>query len=290
MSSPEWRVVYQTIRKVNRQLPRPHRRPEYSDVLIVAMYLWAVAHDRPQGWACRRDSYGSVFRPRRLPSQSRFSRRLRDARCHHILQGVYNALAQTDRPTPVTFLDARPLIVGSCSKDRSARAGRVYGGFARGYKLHQLVAEDHRVLCWSVTPLNESEAVEALQLVEATTGVGECVLADGLYDDGRLYENVEARGGLLIAGLRPSRLVRPPRAGRNSPARLRAVKLWQDHIARFIYRDRWKVELAFAHQSGYGGGLAPLPAWVRSLPRVRRWVGAKLILHHAHLRIRRLSA
>ena len=157
MSSQEWRVVYRMIRHVDKRIPRPKRRPEYSDVLIVAMFLWSVAHDRPMNWACRRDSYGSMFRPRRLPSVSRFSRRIRSPRCRRILETLYHQLAQTDRPTTVAYLDARPLTVGACSKDHSARAGRVYGGFARGYKLHQIVAEDNRVLCWSVTPLSDSE-------------------------------------------------------------------------------------------------------------------------------------
>src|SRR5262245_54730630 len=157
MSSQGWKTVYQVIRQVDRQLGRPKRRPEYSDVLIVAMYLWAAAHDRPQGWACRRESYGSVFRPRALPSESRFSRRLRTARSMALLEGVYRALARTDDPTPVATIDGRPFPVGPCSKDRDARPGRVAGGFARGYRLHQIVTEDQRVLCWSVTALNVSE-------------------------------------------------------------------------------------------------------------------------------------
>ena len=40
----------------------------------------------------------------------------------------------------------------------------------------------------------------------------------------------------------------------------------------------------------YGGGLGPLPPWVRTLERARRWVGAKLILHHARLAVKRAVA
>jgi hypothetical protein len=47
--------------------------------------------------------------------------------------------------------------------------------------------------------------------------------------------------------------------------------------------------VAFAHQSTYGGGVGLLPAWFRSLPRVQRWVGAKLILLHAKRLDRRLE-
>ena len=34
------------------------------------------------------------------------------------------------------------------------------------------------------------------------------------------------------------------------------------------------------------GGLAGLPAWVRGLERVRRWVGVKIIVYNARLKAR----
>jgi len=166
----------------------------------------------------------------------------------------------------------------------------VYGGFARGYKLHQLVAEDHRVLCWSISSLNESEPVQALALIDAAVSLSGCILADGNYDHGELFQRAESRGAVLISAIRPSRLKTPPRAHRNTPARLRAVHQWTHGLARYVHRDRAEVERAFAHQSAYGGGLAPLPAWVRTPARVRRWVGAKLILHHARLILRTTAA
>jgi len=180
------------------------------------------------------------------------------------------------------MLDGWPFVIGACSKDRDARPGRIAGGFARGYRLHQIVAEDHRVLCWSLTPMNESEATQALSLIAVST-LGEVLLADAVYDGSELYDAVAARGSLLVAGIRDDRLKSKPLASRNSPARLRAVDAWKHGVARYVYRDRKRVELAFAQQSSYGGGLGPLPAWVRSLPRARRWIGAKLILHHARL-------
>jgi len=282
MSSQVWRIVYQTVRQIDKKIPQPKRRPEFSDVLIVAMYLWAAAHDRPQGWACRRSSYGSMFRPRRLPSQSRFSRRLRNGRCYALLDGVYRALARTVEPTPVATLDGRPFPVGACSKDREARAGRIRGGFARGYRLHQIVTEDQRVLCWSVTAMNVSEEREARTLIPATT-LGRLLLADAVYDSSDLYDLAEAQGSQLVAGIRAHRCHSALRTRHSSPARLRAVRAWTHGVAKYVHRDRTNIERVFAQQSSYGGGLGPLPAWVRSLPRVRRWIGAKLILHHARL-------
>jgi hypothetical protein len=56
---------------------------------------------------------------------------------------------------------------------------------------------------------------------------------------------------------------------------------------------KWRngVERVFAVLSCTAGGLAALPAWVRGLERVRRWVGTKIILYNARLALReRLQA
>ena len=285
MDSHGWRVIYHILRAVSRSVPRPGRRPRYSDLLIVAMLIWAASHDRPMSWACRRSSYHGPFRPRRLPSCAQFSRRLRTESVLTLLQKVFERLAGSDQPTPVCFLDARPFVVGSCSKDRQARAGRIYGGFARGYKLHAIVTEDRRVLCWSVEPLNVDERVVAETLIAHVKPHG-LLLADGNYDSGKLHDQVATHGGQLLT---------PVSAGagtghcRQSAARLAGIAGWR-WLGRYIYRDRIRIEQCFAHQSTFGGGLGPLPTWVRTLPRVRRWVGAKLIIYHARLHERRTAA
>jgi hypothetical protein len=249
------------------------------------MYLWSVGHDRPLCWACDRTNYGGCFRPRTLPSVSQFCRRVQTVRIQRLLQAVHDRLAEADRPSPVCYVDGRPLPVGACTKDRDAKRGRIPGGFGRGYKLHALATEDRRVPRWSVTALNVSEQTVAEALVEALPKdvALNLLLGDSNYDSGPLYDKVAERGGCLITPL-------PKNAGKGhrlqSPARLEAVGAWQG-IAGYVYPDRWNVERCFAAQSSYGGGLAPLPAWVRTLPRVRRWIGAKLIIYHARLAHRR---
>lgn len=285
MDSHGWRTVYAMIRSVDRMIPRTGRKKRYSDTLIVGMFLWAVGHDRPLCWGCRRSSYTSLFRPRRLPSVGQFSRRIRSGRCQQILEEVQDRMAEAEASSPVSFLDARPLVVGPCSKDADAKAGRVYGGFARGYKLHAIVSKDYRVRACRVTPLNVSEKRVAHMLVQNTT-LNEWLLADGNYDVGSLYDLVARQGCQLLTPL-------PENAGcghrRQSPARLRAVELWKSGVARTIHRQRSGVERTFGNQSSFGGGLAPLPAWVRTLPRVRNWVMGKLIIYHARLRVRRAT-
>jgi len=185
-------------------------------------------------------------------------------------------LSTNQESAGLAFLDGRPLPVGPCSKDQDARAGRVYGGFARGYKLHALVSEDKRVLAWSVTSLNRAEVKVAEVLVDKARPCG-LVLADNNYDSRKLYDMVASYGGQLLTPL-------PQNAGRGhvrqSPSRLVAAEAWKG-IAGYVYKDRIIVERCFSHLSAFGGGLAPLPPWVRTLPRVRRWVGAKLIIYHA---------
>jgi hypothetical protein len=286
MSSREWKLVYRTIKEAARRMSRPRRRPEYGDTLIVAVYLWAVMQDRPQGWACRRENYQSIFRPRALPSESRLSRRIRGERCQMLLTRVYEEVAEVDRPSSVNMVDGRPFTVNGCTKDRQARPGRISGGFARGYRLHSLVSDDRRVLNWMVTPMNEPEPAQAKTLIETAAAVGEVILGDSVYDANSLYKAAKARGSVLVSHIRADRLKNRPRTNRNSPERIAAVESWKRGVARYVYRDRVLVETTFGNQSSYAGGLGPLPAWVRTLPRVTRWIGAKLILYHARLRCR----
>ena len=96
MDSHVWRRVYPLVRKLDRTLPRTGRRKTYSDALIVGMYLWSVGHDRPLCWACDRMHYTSLFRPRKLPSVSQFSRRIRTPRCQAIFQALHDELARVD--------------------------------------------------------------------------------------------------------------------------------------------------------------------------------------------------
>jgi hypothetical protein len=43
--------------------------------------------------------------------------------------------------------------------------------------------------------------------------------------------------------------------------------------------QRRAIERYFGHATIFGGGLAPLPAWVRRHHRVKRWLWAKLLIN-----------
>src|SRR5215469_1568420 len=138
MNREQWNLIFNTVKRISRRVvieQRPQRL-RFGDWLIVSMFMWAVAHDRPQSWACSRENYNSLFRPRQLPSVSQFNRRMNHPRVLEILLRVHRELGGDITATALSYLDGKPLTVGVASKDTDARSGHVMGGFARGYKLH----------------------------------------------------------------------------------------------------------------------------------------------------------
>ena len=285
MSSPVWRLVYQSLRRVNRGIPKQGRTCQYDDILIVAMYLWSVFHDRPLCWAADRWNYSSLFRPRRLPSRSQFGRRIKSSRCQLLLDGLNRELATVEDVPNIFLMDSRPLRVGVYSRDPDVRTGYTKDGFTKGYKLHALAAKQGQIVAWRLTGLNRNDKPIAWELIEEARPRG-MVLADGSYDSGALYDHVMKQGALLLTPL-------PDNVGGGhrpqSQARLLAAGMWADG-AEVVYRERLEIERIFSRQSSFGGGLAPLPAWVRRWERVHRWVTAKLILYHVRLTIRMKAA
>jgi hypothetical protein len=272
------------IRQVNRKFPRPTRRFTFPDTLILAMFMWSVAHDRPRCWAAQREHYYGPFRPRRLPSRSQFMRRLNSPRCQAMLTALHKHLAGRPQRDQLAFIDGHALVIRRHSTDADAHVGRGIGGMARGYKLHAYVTNDGNIRHFRITPLNVCEKKMAHELLHEAQPTG-VVMGDAMYDDAKLFEAAQASGGRFIA---------PPRQGagqghvRQSAARLQAIARWpkdEEH-----YQKRKAVERYFGQLTCFGGGLAPLPSWVRTLPRVRAWVTAKIIIYHARLQARSSAA
>src|ERR1043165_1067616 len=258
-----WKIVLQTIRAAHRRQPRPRRRPQYPDWLIVAMFLWSVWHQRPLSWACQRSHYGDLFRPRKIPSVSQFTRRIKTSRCRQILQQVHDALARTPLASSISYLDGKAMLVSPVSKDRDAKRGRVSGGFAEGYKLHVWATEDDRIPLWCVTPLNTAECPVAEQLCLRMPMLADdsLVMADGNYDSKNIHKLIACRNGRLLA---------PPKGMAEHPVTLRqmgavrreALTVWRDSPspARGVLRRRIAVENIFSRICQ----LSRLPAWARS--------------------------
>lgn len=287
MDKDVWQVLRNAIRSADRSVPRVGRRPQFSDRLIVQMYFWTVAHDRPRCFAAKRENYSTIFRPRRLPSYSQFCRRLHEPRVLAMIEHVHHRLAASPQPVSLAFIDGKALPVSESSKDPDARTGRGHGKFSRGYKLHALVSADGRIQCFAVRPMNDAEPRVSREVIFPLLAPGVVVIGDGNYDSKFLYEIARERGAWFFAP--PKQAPQQRRSWKKTnAARREAVEVWeqQPELARKVYKLRTEIERVFSRLSCYGGGLAPLPAWVRRLDRVTLWVMAKIVLYHARLLLR----
>lgn len=254
-------------------------RVSYSDSAIVLVWFWAVLHDRPVSWACRQEAWPREERDWPKPSAATMSRRLRSVSVAQRLAELEAAANAPLAGSDYGYIDGKPLPVGGCSKDRDARWGRGAGGRAKGYKLHAIWGCAGAVLAWGVLPLNVQEKTAARDLIPRLSGAG-FLLADNNYDSNGLYKLAGGRGYQLLASRRKG--VKGLGHCRQSPERLRAVRMLQDGLAPLLSARRG-VERRFGSLGNAVGGLGPLPNFVRGLARVRRWAGAKLTLNALRL-------
>jgi hypothetical protein len=249
----------------------------YSDETICSVYWWAVVHDRPTSWACRRENWPADLVRRSLPSQPTMSRRLRTEGMERLLAEVEQTLLGlvTMAATCVLAMDGKALPVGRPSKDVDAAFCRGI----KGYKLHVIWGDSLVPLAWALAPLNISERRIARTLMADLPGSG-YLLADSHYDVNYLYDAAAASDFQLVAPQqRPSRQLghRP-----HSPHRIRGLELLRTAAGKLLYRQRRRIEHRFAQLTSFVGGLAPLPFWVRRFHRVKLWVQSKLLIHAVH--------
>jgi hypothetical protein len=262
---------------------RRARRCQYTDHDVVAVWLWAVLHDRPVAWACARVNWPSHDRVRALPSGATMSRRLRSVSVRAVLEQMLVALNAACVDGPL-ILDAKALPIAWHSADPDAGVGRGAGQLSKGYKLHVIVdlAGNLRACVVRSLKMSEHRAV-ALLLDQLDPGESRCVLADGGYDSNRLYDLVGARGMRLLAARR-YRHARGIGHVRHSPHRLEALRRME--LDPSCLHPRRRVEGCFGTMGNVCAGLNGLPNWVRREHRVERWVLTKLIIDAAHRRQR----
>ncbi len=276
-----WPVLYRPLKAVAKDFSQKY--VQYQPWVLVAVLLWAALHDRPVSWACAPRHWSTTTRkPPRLPSPSTLSRRADGVAVGLLWRALERRLrrASGEHPGLVAFLDGQPLTVSGVTKDPDARYGRAAGGKGKGYKLHAVWAGRAVPEAWEVTPLNTSEKEAARRLIPQLGGGG-YLLGDGNYDASPLHDRASAHGFQLVA--RP----RKGNAGKGhhyqSPHRLRAIALLRGDFGRALYAARGAIERSFGNAGSFGGGLQPLPAWVRGRDRVRTWVWAKLLINAARI-------
>ena len=172
------------------------------------------------------------------------------------------------------------------TNDKEAEIGWASGGCAKGYKLHVLVDEGHRLLGWALHPMNHGETTACAKIIEGLAKQ-ECktiLIGDAGYSSNPLH---------AIAALRNIRLIAP----RAKPGtKLGNRKHHQDRVASVRLteeRGGWMWRMLSARRSGverFFSGLATscvgagyLPSWVRTLRRTRLWIGAKLAINAARI-------
>ena len=219
-----------------------------------------------------------------LPSEATLSRRMRSVSVMLLLAMLYDHLAaEHPQPTLVRQVDSKPLPIGGFSKDRDARRGYGAGQLVRGYKLFCVWGGGVIPDAFTLGPMSLSDPAAAALLTPRLNGSG-YLLADITHDSNPLHAVTAALGFQLLA---PRKC---PGTGlghqQHEPSRLRSIQLLESDspFARTLYAQRGDIERHFGHSGNFGGGLQPLPNWVRRPRRVVLWVVTKLLLNGLRLR------
>lgn len=273
MERERWEEFYQLACAVGKNCRVGVR---YSATVIVGVFLWAAMNDRPVSWACLAKNWRGL--PwRRLPSQPTMSRRLKSKPVQALLAALEEALRQQGQPHWIKTLDSKPLTVGAGSKDTEATWGMgVKRMSARGYKMHVINDGLPLPAAWCVLPMNVHDSKGASRLLPQLHGGG-YVLADSQYDMNHLYDLAAKHQHQLVA---PRQKPQSKGLGhrRHSPYRLHSLEMQTRPFGEALLHERGAIERSFGNLTSFGGGLAPLPAWVRT-NRVRLWIQAKLIIN-----------
>ena len=288
-------ALYRLIREEGNRRPR-QKHVWFTDGAILLVAFWAILHDRPISWACCPHNWHASLPWLSLPSDATMSRRLRTLSVRLLLEQVlYRLLAVV---TVGAFclcrrIDSKPLPVGGYSKDRDARRGYATGGMARGYKLF---------CCWgkspavpealTLGPMSQSDQAGAMQLIDQVDklhcgAAAGYILADATHDTNPLHAHAGSRGLQLLAPRKTPGTALGHRD--HSPHRLRSIALLEPPrlplanpaptLGPQLYRHRGQIERDYGQMGNFGGGLQPLPNFVRRPRRVTLWVIAKLIIN-----------
>ncbi len=283
-----WTELSQAICDVQRDF-KFNPRDTHPTARIVRVQLWATLHDRPTVWACDRDNWTAKTCPQELPDQSTMSRRMRRDDFQEFLLALQRRLNGKPQPHLRKIIDGKPLELPNHTRDPDAGWGRGVSRISVGYKLHMIYSGNPMPDAFAITSLDVCEKQMAARMIKRLQGGG-YLLADGHYDTSWLYDVCRYHNHLLVSP-RPK-----PGTGighhYQSPQRLRSIQLLEppgglDAFGPSLYRGRTGIERQFSQMSCFGGGMAPLPTWVRRIWRVRRWVWAKLLINAARVRIQR---
>lgn len=274
MEDELFKQVYQLINKTAKN--KTLKRATFPHTQILRTYFWAVLHDRPVYWACKKKNWPIYYRRYRLPTASTMSRRLRTRVIQQLLRQMEQTMINKFPRSICRWIDAKPLPIGGSSKDKQSAFGFAASSIAKGYKLYAVADKNQGFVHWTVKSMNQNEPKVAVELISKLEGGGYLV-GDSAYDSNKLYE---------IASQKSIQLVAPRKTGkalghrRHSLHRIRAMELLDRPFGQSLVKYRTTIERMFGNLTTFPGGLKPLPHWVRSLLRVILWIRAKMVLFH----------
>ena len=194
MESQLWTMIVEALNGIKVSQAK---RCKFSVLDIARTYLWAVLHDRPVSWACRKSSWPLWAWRKELPTPSTMTRRLSTPEVQQVIAALEQAVLRRPGATMWHALDGKALPVRPHSQDREAKFGRGTGRIEKGYKLHVIYGHNGSISAWAVEPMNVDERVVARRLVAEAELQG-YVVADAYYDDNDLYDRVMERGAQLV--------------------------------------------------------------------------------------------
>lgn len=275
MENELWKRVYQITCRIAKNKTPKRATYSYADILLV--YFWAVLHDRPIYWACKKRNWPIYYRRRKLPNASTMTRRLRTEQLQNLLRTIEQHLVNKFPRSVCRWIDGKPLPIGGCSKDKQSAFGRGVSCIAKGYKLCAVADQKQGFVHWTVRPMNQNEAKVAAELIP-NLDCGGYLIGDSAYDSNNLYRIASYRSIQLVAAHRKKGKALGHR--RHSPKRIRSRELLNRPFGQSLLAGRTAIERMFGNLVSFPGGLKPLPHWVRTLFRVEMWVRAKMILYH----------
>lgn len=283
------RELWIVIRRGLRALPRRRvRNAVYTDEQVLAVLLWAALHQRPVSWACRRSSWPVQAWRRQLPDQSTMSRRLRDPVIPVLMRELARRIQKDLPPGRVLLTDGKAFTLEDRTHDRDASVGRGSGRMSRGYKLHAIVDDQHRVWAWGVMPMNHAEQPQTRALLGQMSGERRAgrrlLLGDAGYNSNPLFAAARGAGLRLVAPrCKPGKGVGKRRHDRDRLSSMRLTERRGGWMWRMLYGLRTGVERYFAGLSSGVVSGGHLPPWARRLHRVRCWIDAKIVINAARI-------
>ena len=275
MENELWRKVYPIVHRLGNN-KRP-KRAIYTNTDIILTYLWAVLHDRPTCWACRKRNWPVYYRRRHLPDPSTMCRRMRTKDIQKLLRDIEKKLIGQLPRNLCRWIDAKGLQISNSSTDKQAGYGYAGGGMGKGYKLYAVADSRQGFVHWTIRPMNHRESKVARYLIKELEPQGYLV-GDGAYDVNRLYDLAASRSIKLVT---PQRIRDASGLGhrKHSPHRVEMLNRLSSDFVHGLLRSRVGIEHMFGHLTNICCGLKPLPGWVRGLFRVENWVRAKIIFY-----------